>query len=1471
MKKRTLLIVTALLTMIASLFVAVGCSFESDSLKVSVLNKDELTAEWVEGSSTRELDVAFLLGETAVEGRTYLVESSDSGVVSVGDDNKTLTAEGEGTATITIRVALDDGTELTDSVTITVIPYLRGVEISNKAALQEIWQLNETTRTLGINFNPEYYNAHNPEYTVTSSDASVIEVGADKVTLTAKKVGTATITVEAGNFKDEVELSVRPVLESMTIANKEDLEETWNDWTLERTIELTMAPAEYYTAENVNATITCSTEGLITVDGLTLKAKKVGTGTVTVKVADKTATFTVTIERSAPILTFTEIMGLEITENGAKMGATENQDATLPFVTARTCEGYDLSNAIEITAIQETATIEDGVFNAPKGTYQVEYKVKDTANEDLVTTKTLEITCYRNLIKWNDGTWNYTTQYAEDEAQAIGTTTAGFQLMAFNMPASEYYYAEVEYVGGGVVGMAHYVENEKGELINNRPLISSVNNWDRYDFKFVDFDTSLFTKYNSGAWTFDEGKDWLDVIYSYHLTTDRGLKVKVNTQGNIVHKLAVARIGEYFITFWNDQYVAMGTKEFFGSQKTAAGLFSMGNNSFSATKINYFTGKDETNAKVKELTHNGKDVNAVYAPDSWAQASLNDNNRNYTSLGVTEERGLSYNFTNQNTGFNDGMVSNYVWFDGDFTYTWEYKATAGNYRSIVEVRDRWYAQGGNGGVQFGAEWSGENASFSRFMLNACSLEDDYKWNEPGAGTDASQGIRFTLVRILHDNYAEYIMVGQSIAKPEQVYTRTITIGPDAANNTDGVTNDERKTRWNSPVLVQWHNINLAGEYSNIQWYNYAKLDHEEHSYDYSYEWSDDYATCTATRTCAFYDCDAHDTETVTAVKVEKAATCTTGSTTSYTATFENKAFAAQTKAFALDDALGHHMVDVPQQDSTEVAVGWNNHKACDREGCNYKEGYVEVPMIGAAPSLAFTAMEGLTIDESGDATIGGIENKGITLPKATALTWKNEDVSASITVTVIQEGTAAKLVDGVLTAPKGTYVVEYRIVDPVNAERVTVQEVTVTFYRDLILSQDNTWKFVKQYVSDEEQTLTISTFGYQSLRFKLEPSKYYYAEAEYELEGGVPGLAHYDPDDLSGWLTSNVANWGGYDYKFVDFKTAGDGAWNMQECTDSLNVIYTYQLKNYLKLSANENEKVHKIAIVRMGDYYINFWNDQYVMMSSNQKYASKDTVPGLFINAYGASNLKVSKINYFSGKEAVAKKVNELTHNGKDVVVNYVPFTDWGGADSQNTDNRNFTSLGVTEENGLSFNFTKSNGGFNGTMVSNYVWFDGDFTYQWDYKATAGNYRSILEIRDRWYDTKSNGGIQFGSEWSGEGTAFNRFMLNSAEFKEGYQWNEPGAGTDASKGIRFTLTRKLYADYAEYTMKAQSIANPEQVCTRTITIGATADKCTDETTVNARWNSPVTVQWHNENLAGEYSNISWKNYVEAPAATPAE
>ena len=63
----------------------------------------------------------------------------------------------------------------------------------------------------------------------------------------------------------------------------------------------------------------------------------------------------------------------------------------------------------------------------------------------------------------------------------------------------------------------------------------------------------------------------------------------------------------------------------------------------------------------------------------------------------------------------------------------------------------------------------------------------------------------------------------------------------------------------------------------------------------TYTWSNDYKTCTATRVCK-KDAKHIDTETVTAKSSRKIEpTCTTKGTTTYTAEFENSAFAKQTK------------------------------------------------------------------------------------------------------------------------------------------------------------------------------------------------------------------------------------------------------------------------------------------------------------------------------------------------------------------------------------------------------------------------------------------------------------------------------------------------------------------------------------------------------------------------------------------------
>lgn len=190
----------------------------------------------------------------------------------------TLRAVGGGTATITVSIGF-----LTDSFEVTVTPSLKSVTITNKASLVSWRDDEEATRSLELAFSPaEIYNFDNSDVIIASNNPEVVSV--DGTTLTRMGRGVATITVAAkGGVTDEVTISVLPPeIQSITVSNKADLEADWESGT-ERTINATFDPGDYNTS-NTTPTITCDPAGAIeVVDGWIIRAKAVGTATVTVE------------------------------------------------------------------------------------------------------------------------------------------------------------------------------------------------------------------------------------------------------------------------------------------------------------------------------------------------------------------------------------------------------------------------------------------------------------------------------------------------------------------------------------------------------------------------------------------------------------------------------------------------------------------------------------------------------------------------------------------------------------------------------------------------------------------------------------------------------------------------------------------------------------------------------------------------------------------------------------------------------------------------------------------------------------------------------------------------------------------------------------------------------------------------------------------------------------------------------------
>lgn len=800
MNKRTL-ILTALIATIVAAFSLIGCGGGNKRLSVSITNKDALTAAWVEGEADRTVEVKLSPDSYTLENTNVIVESSNSDVVDV--DGFALKAVGGGTATVTVRAG-----DATDKVEITVTPSLKGVRITNKAALGESWVIGSADRIVELAFSPDSYDLNNTGATIVSSNTNVVTVSG--TTLHAVAIGTAKITVTAGAFTDEVTIAVRPAIESLTVTNKADLEEEWAIGT-ERTIEAAFVPDEY-TVANTTPTITCEPAGAIEVtDGWKIKAKAVGAAIVTVSAQGKTDSFEINVAHVAPVISISG-PGLTPTEEGGTMSGMQNSNLTLPTATATTTDGVNVTANIEVTYSAEDKLHISGLLMTPEiGTYTITYTVKNPADETKVATKTVTISVFRQLFSWTDGNWEVTDERVTNAEQKATSNNSGYQTAQFNIDASRYYYAEATFNvdGWSCVGIANFVPDNN----HTRWLSAVVQTSGDVNYKFADFDTS---KFNGGAWNLNENStDGVMILNQYRLTEYGNL----NESADKTHKVAILRLGDTYYSFWNDQYVDSATLEYYADVATIPGFFTLGLDSSKgyATAIDYFSGETEVKAKLNALTNNGKDFIRSYVPDSWAGDSKNIDNRNFTKNDTTEERGINFDFTKNDAHFNGGMVSPYVWFDGDFTFSWDHKATSttgGSRRMILEMRSRmWYNDTRVGGIQFGAEYN-DDASLNRFLLSGSALAEGYKWYEPGAGTDGSAGSRFTISRKLFDDYAEITLTAQSLANPAQKFTRVITLGKTADKSTDGTTAFDG---WNEPVILQWHNTGVAGQYSNIGW------------------------------------------------------------------------------------------------------------------------------------------------------------------------------------------------------------------------------------------------------------------------------------------------------------------------------------------------------------------------------------------------------------------------------------------------------------------------------------------------------------------------------------------------------------------------------------------------------------------------------------------------------------------------------
>ncbi|MBR5318199.1 MAG: hypothetical protein IKU46_01205, partial [Peptococcaceae bacterium] len=119
------------------------------------------------------------------------------------------------------------------------------------------------------------------------------------------------------------------------------------------------------------------------------------------------------------------------------------------------------------------------------------------------------------------------------------------------------------------------------------------------------------------------------------------------------------------------------------------------------------------------------------------------------------------------------------------------------------------------------------------------------------------------------------------------------------------------------------------------------IDALDHDYNVTYEWAADNSSCTATWTCNRENCDAKDTETVTAeIEETTKVSCTADGLTTYTADFTNEKFVDQTKEVTIKSE-GHQYGEVTYDWNTEnpdavTCTASKTCKVCDSATEGYK-------------------------------------------------------------------------------------------------------------------------------------------------------------------------------------------------------------------------------------------------------------------------------------------------------------------------------------------------------------------------------------------------------------------------------------------------------------------------------------------------------------------------------------------------------
>ncbi len=1270
-------------------------------------------------------------------------------------------------------------------------------------------------------------------------------------------------------------------VETISISNESALTAEWILGSADRTVHVTFTP-DTLTEENTQFTVESSDTDVVTVNGKSIKAVGKGTSTITVKAGDATDSVNVTVSIGNPTI---EVVG----DTGAIEGIAKSVEN---LVLAEACDGTDLADSVELT-FDDTDNItydeEKGTVTfAEVGEYELALTVADPRDAAKTASVDVVVNVARNPITTSNVDFSYSNMYGDESEQTVSTSSGELVYAYYNTTASKLYYAEATFdIGsphqGVQVGLGHFIPGNTKRMVG-----MGVDRGDRnFKIKDIDWIKTPNPDFQEGnPWTSSNGAPYAEAnyaLYNYRLAEFRGL-----TDDDASHvKFAVARVDDMMYAFVNDQYVASVVFDYYRIVDTVPGIIGTMWSTTQVSGMSWLSGS-EAQAKIDSLIGDGQMINA-YSPDSWALNSMTNFATCVDNIGA-DENGLKYDYTSINNIGNDSMVSPYIYFEGDFTFEWIYKNTGkndnptyGKAQMYLEVRD-WRAITPIFNL-------GERRNDSKFLLDklpdASDSEVTDKWYQPDFGDfDFSEGTRYTVTRTLGESAATYVLTVTSVANPSQTYSRTI---------------EYSGARWSEPAILIWKNEFVSGEYSGIKWEAFdedAPTDPLAVSITNKSALASEWILGEGARTVeiAFtpdnfmadvnyndYTVTSSNTDavtvngrTLTAVGVGKTTiTVQAGDATDSVEVFVMESMptgieisneSELTATWVVGDAdRTVHVTFTPgdlTEDTAPFTVESSDPEVIRADGKKLVAVGAGTATITVKVGDATDTVE-ITISLA-DPTITAEDPIDVVYDKTYDLSdlvavesCDGIDLSDSVEVSFSQDGITYDEDNGTISFghDSAEYTVTFTVSDPRDGSFTATKTVTFKVYRNPLGTSNYEFTLSNIAGGDAAQTATIDRDNLAYAYYNTTASKLYYAEATFDIEiphaGVQVGLGHFIPDDTTRMIAMGVDR-GDRNFKIkdIDWDKTPNPSFNENEAGSYADVhqpIFIYQLVNQRGLEDSNAGHV-KFAVARVGNLFYAFVNDQYVGGVSFDYYLDKDTVPGIIGTMWTTTS--ISGMSWLSGEDAQTK-IDSLLENGEQIGP-YVPY-DWAMG-SKNSFADSVENL-VKNENGISFDYTSINNHINDSMVSPYVYFEGDFTLEWVYKfdskndnPTEGKAQMYLEVRNWKYGTPLLN--------LGERRNDNKFLLDrepdlkDEEVPEG-KYDQPAfdsfdGGFDFSQGTKYTLTRTLSDTAATYTMTVTSVANPEQTHSRTFVYE------------KSDWNEPVLFLWHNTFVAGSYSQITW-------------